>query len=144
MAQLRWLHICEKALIERDTHSVSLIRIVERVRVPRPTPGPSPEQPIVVPFSFSIAQRWERTADRAETLTVRVRLLNSSGKQFAQGESTIDLATHPAAHSIINVPGFPLGPPGPISVQVQTSADGKRWRTVGKTMFALEFLDEKT
>jgi hypothetical protein len=141
MAVLKWIAICDKAIVEAETRVLSLIGMVERINVAAPPPPPSPKgkRPLI-PYRFSVVQFWTRSdAAKGEKVRARLTLLAPDRKQFGRIEQLIDLTQHKNVRSIGQAPGIPAVGPGQYFVLVHVSKDGRKWRLAGRESFEVNF-----
>lgn len=133
MAKLLWIIACQRAIVDRENGTITLVDVVENVNIPAPPPEIAAKKPLV-PFRFAVVTQWERSDfDKSETLEGRVRLLTPSGKRY--GESIFSLMIQQRRAQIITAAhGFRYTGPGAYSVRVELNISGK-WRKVGSTSF---------
>lgn len=143
MASLRWVILAERAIIEAQTSNLSLISILDEVRMKRPAPEVlAADKPPLVPNRFAIVQLWERSrADKREKISVRSKLMGPNGKTFATVEQTANLEDRSVCRIIGYAPGFPLLGEGIYPVEIYSSTTGKVWRKVARTQFKVIFTD---
>jgi hypothetical protein len=136
MAKLDWVILCERAIIEAQSNSVSIVSIVENVGLVSPPPGMTqPGQQIGVPFRFYAVQQWSRSKlSAAEETPGRIVLKGPDGKQYGQMDFIVDLTKTPKARVISLAMGFPFLGAGAYKSIVQMKR-GKGWRTMGESEF---------
>jgi hypothetical protein len=140
MAKLDWVILCERAIIEAQSNTVSIISTVESVGLPSPPPELTQSgQQIGVPFRFYAVQQWARSKlSVAEETPGRIVLKGPDGKQYGQMDFIVDLTKTPKARVISLALGFPLVGAGAYKCIVQVKS-GKGWRALGETEFAVVF-----
>lgn len=133
MARLKLFAVCERALVEEGTRTLSLLSLVEQVRFPQLPPAPPNHgEPVYVPYRFAVVHVWEREdPNKPETFDTRVRLIGTNGKEFGHSEQRVDMTSFRVSRVILQAPMFPWTGPGDMYVEIQLRS-GKRWRTVGK------------
>jgi hypothetical protein len=137
MAALKWVIVCERAIVEEQVKALSIIAVMEQVRVrPSATLPPVPsgkERPALLAHRFTIVQFWTRSDPAIpETCESRTILYDTRGKQFAVITNPVDLVRFKSLRSIAAAPGFPWTGPGVVRMSVELKA-GSRWRKVGST-----------
>jgi hypothetical protein len=142
MARLHWVIVCERAILEEQARTVSLMSVVENIQIPRPPKSAGPDgSPIFIPFRFYVVNQWGRANPKiGERLSSRIRLLAPSGKQYGSSEFLVDLVAAPKARVICQAIGFPLEGAGTYRCVVEAKVRTK-WRKAGDTEFSVTFLD---
>jgi hypothetical protein len=133
MAKLKWLLVCERAVVEEGSGTISLIGVLEQINVSPSPPAAEKGQPLpVVPQRFAVVQMWTRTdASKPETFVTRVRLFAANGKQFGVSETVVDLSANRNGRVIASAPGLPWAGPGELRIDLQVKK-GRSWRTVAR------------
>jgi hypothetical protein len=138
MAKLKWVILCEKALLEAGSNALSLISMIEEVKIHGEPPPASGKNRPMIPHRLAVVQFWVRSKeDTPETAEIRSRLIAPNGKVFATATQTVDLTTANGIRVITNSPGFPWFGVGDYAVELQTQTDGGRWRTAGREKFSV-------
>lgn len=137
MAKLSWLVICEKAIIDRQNGSLSMIGVIEHIRVPaRLSASQSGAETVLIPFRMSIVQLWSRSkAEIPETVHVRLQLKTPKGSTYGETAMALDLSQHRNARMVTETVGFPWAGEGTYVALVQASSDGRKWRAAGRQSF---------
>jgi hypothetical protein len=144
MARLKWMLVCERTILEETTSVLSIISVIEQIKVTRPPAEVlSRKKPAMVPYRFTTVQYWTRSdPKKPERFPTRVRLIGPNGKSFGMVEQVVDLSTHANARIITQCPGFPLISPGTITSEAQVLKEKtKSWRTVARYKVELQFID---
>jgi hypothetical protein len=141
MAAVEWMILCERAIIEAQAGTVSMMALVENVTLQAPPKElTSDGQTLLVPFRFYAVQQWLRSRPKkAEKPLARMLLVGPNNKELGHSDFTVDLSSTPKARVIIQSGGFPLMGEGPYKCVVQAKI-GKTWRTLASTEFSVVFL----
>lgn len=141
MAKVDWVVLCERAIIEAQAGTISLVALLENVSMPAPPSEiTQPGQLIGVPFRFYVVQQWMRAkAKISERVPARLVLKGPNSKQFGITEFSVDLMAAPRARVITQLGGFPLAGAGTYKCLVQAK-QGKGWRTLREAEFNVVFL----
>lgn len=143
MAQLRWSVLCERVITDQPPRGVvSLIDVLEEIRLPPPPADIDPKQRPLVPLRFSLVNYWARTKrERPESAKARVRIFAPDRQQLSSTEFPVDLTVASQVRTVISSPGFPLHGEGDYEVVTEV-ASGTRWRAVSKQYFRLIYVDD--
>ena len=142
MAVLRWAMLCERAIVEAETSNLSIICVLDEIRLDRAPPPElaKEERPRFILHSFTVVQLWSRSdEDKPEKFPVRSQLASPDGKVFGGAEQVVDLTNRQHSRVITRAPGFPWRGPGRYVVTIQSKA-GKKWRTVERLHFKVAVL----
>lgn len=141
MAKIDWIILCERAIVELQANTISLVALLENVTMPAPTPEMSRDgKQIGVPFRFYVVQQWIRTkAKIGERIPARLILKGPNKKQLITAEFNVDLTSAPKARVITQSLGFPLAGAGPYKCVVEAK-QGSSWRTLREAEFNVVFL----
>lgn len=142
MAVLQWVIICERAIVEEQARTVSLMSIVETITLPPPPPEMlTQEARPLVPFRFYVVHQWSRSNPKiGERAAGRVLLVGPNGEEFGTSEFVVDLTASERARVIGQTIGFPLFGAGVYKCLVQSKVR-TRWRKLGQTEFGVTFVD---
>lgn len=100
---------CEKLLVDEQSHSTSLIGILQEIHYKLP-PGAQLQPNALLPMNWSVVSIWqeEEPADSGVEFEQRIVLENTGGKIFL--ENTVKWKFEKPSHRIVgNVPGLPIG-----------------------------------
>lgn len=127
MANLIWALSCQRAIIDRETNSLSLIDHFEGLTLAtlpaRREDGALP----LIPLRFAVVSYWTRSADGIpETVELRIRLVDPSGASHAQGTTMVDLQSSHAARSVVTFPGLPISGAGNYTLELARKV-GEKW-----------------
>ena len=140
MATLKWLILCERAVVEQQTGSLSMVALVENIAMPSPPPELAEKGQIAVPFRFYAVQHWARSElNEEEQPQARMLMIGPNGKDLAHNEYLVDLRLHPKANVIGQSMGFPLVGEGAYKCRVQVKT-GSKWRTLGESEFRVTYV----
>lgn len=143
MAILQWTIICERAIIEEQTKTVSLMSMVENITLPLP-PADFAKQvpPPLVPFRFYVVLQFARSKPGiGERAPGRVLMIAPNEKQFGESEFVVDLTATPRARVILQTIGFPLMGAGLYRSLVQMKVR-TQWRKAGQAEFGVVFTEQ--
>jgi hypothetical protein len=143
MASFQWVILCERAVVEDGTKTVSLIAILENILLPAPPPEVQKSSPpyFLVPLRFFVAHQWARSNPKSgERQAGRLRFIGPQG-QFAVQDFVVDLTGSQRARVIGQTIGFPLQGPGAYQCVVEAKTKS-RWRKVGSTDFNVTYASE--
>lgn len=140
MASLQWLLLCERAIVEDQAQTISLVSLLENIAIPAPPSPTAPDsQPFFLPVRFWIVQQWQRTNPKVgERVAVRVQLMGPDNKVFAAYEAVADLVTTPRQRLMSPVMGIPLVSQGIYKCVVQHKVRTK-WRKAGIYEFGVSY-----
>lgn len=143
MAKVDWVILCERAIIEAQANTISLVALVENLNMPAPPPEMSqPGKSVVVPFRFYIVQQWLRARPNiAERVPARLALKGPDNKQMPIMEFSVDLTAAPRARVITQAPGLTLAGEGIYKFLVQAK-QGSSWRTLREAELNVVFLPD--
>ena len=123
-----WTVICRDSIIEVDTNSISLHRVIEQINV---SSEPKPQG--VLPLAFEVVSFWTRAnTDVPSIAKSRIKIISPSGNQINEEdiEIEINLTTSERFRSRTRFGGFLAGEPGCywfyIDFQQDTSSDWER------------------
>jgi hypothetical protein len=146
MAVLRWAMLCDRAIIEAETNNLSIINVLDEVRLERAPPQQSAKEkrPTFVPHHFTAVQWWTRSnEDKPEKFAVRTQFRTPDDEIFGGMEQVVDLTRHVHIRVITRSPGFPWRGAGRYEVTIQTQKEtqkGERWRTVERLFFKVSVM----
>jgi hypothetical protein len=137
MAKLKWAIICERAIIEKETNNLSLISLIEEVRLTSEPPQTTAQgKTMLVPHKFVVVQFWMRSdPDKPEIAETRSRLIAPDGKAYGTALQRIDLERFNQIRVATNSPGFPWFGHGDYTIEFQVKLERGKWRTVGREKF---------
>lgn len=146
MPVLRWAVLCERAILEQPPRSVlSMVDVLEQVRIPRPPADIDPKKTPFVALKFNLVSYWSRAKGETPTaFPVRIRVLSPKGKEVGKSsEVTIDLESHANFRAIMGLAGFPFLGPGTYVVALDMRK-GKSWKNADKQQFEVVIFEEST
>jgi len=125
MARHVWSVLCERAIIDRDSESLSLIDVVDAVVYEAEI---APGQVVQLPAELSLVSLWIRAVGaEPEAPEARFWIKSSSGDQLVVGDPRpIPLQDSPRAHLVFEVPFVPIGPSGRYEFVVEHRDAGPR------------------
>src|SRR5688572_16338973 len=105
MIQHIWSVLCQNALVDRNTNTISLIEVVEDLTLYGQAP-PAGGQGII-PIQCSLVSTWERLpSDQPTRGTVRFRKLRPNGEFEGDQEYAVDLTATPRSRTIARIGGI--------------------------------------
>lgn len=106
MARHVWSVLCERALVDQDTQSVSMIDVIEELLLE----GELPAGRVDVPLQASLVTYWTRSAqDAPEQGQSRLRVLSPMGEALASGKpSDVSLREQTRAQVVSRIDSMPL------------------------------------
>jgi hypothetical protein len=138
MARLQWVVLCERAIVEDQAKTISLISILENIQLPSPPPQLlQNDQNVVLPLRFFVVHQWTRSNPKiGERIATRVLLRDPTGKQYGSQEALVDLTDSIRGRVIGQVVGVPFRGEGVYKCVVQAKVRAA-WRTAGTSEFGL-------
>jgi len=135
MAKVDWVILCERAVAEAQTNTVSLVCILESITLAGAPPADV--KGVGVPFRFFVVQQWLRTKVQiSEMVEARLALKSPDGKMLGHIDYIVDLRKTPAARVISQIPAFSFAGAGVYKVHIQAKY-GSTWRALRETQFTL-------
>ena len=124
-----WAILCQNAVIDRDTNTVSLFNVVEEVTVPvAPPSGDISMLPGVVPATFELVILWSRSeTDEPELGMGRIALISPDSTSSTPHELNIDLTQYLRWRSRIKFPGLPITGEGTYTFQIEFKSESSDW-----------------
>lgn len=136
MAKLKWALVCERALVEAGSRALSIISLMEEIKIHGEPPASTQKHRPLIPHRFSVVQHWQRSKDdEPEVTQVRSRISSPDGKVFAVASQRVDLTSSSAARVVTQSLAFPWFGPGDYGIEFQVLTNTGRWRTVGREKF---------
>jgi len=129
MIEHGWTIFCERTIVDRETNLVSLLNILDQLRMEGP-PLPKGEN-AVLPVNFEIVTLWQRQ-DKAkpERGVMKMSVHDSDGKLVGKPhELDLDLSGNPRFRTTVKVNGLACTGPGDYQVRIEFREDGVAdWR----------------
>jgi len=126
-----WTVICSRALIDKESNNVSLVEVIEEVRL---TPVKSNVEGAVTPFPVTIAwvTTWQREPiEHPGHSRGKDTILSPTGKVVVENEYPIDLSRYKRLRTRRNVANFPVSESGIYSFRTQIWNEEKNvWEAV--------------
>lgn len=143
MARLLWSILCERAIVEeRPRGLISLIDVLEEVRLPPPPNEDWKAKRMWVPVKMTLVNYWCRTKENvAEKVEARVRMIGPSKKVLATNTLDVDLQTNTRMRTLFVAPVFPFDGAGEYSFLTQVKA-GTRWTNASRCSFRVKFVEQ--
>jgi hypothetical protein len=136
MAEHCWTIVCEKALVNEGSNTLSLIEIIEEINIAGPAGELDREREhIDLPFSHTVVTVWTRSdPETPESGEGRITLEGEpvEGLEQSTVQVPIDLASAKRMRTIINARGLRIAGPGTLWFVVACLKEG-RWTEVGRT-----------
>ena len=143
MAKLNWVIICERAVVDSASNSLSVMNVLEQVHAMRPTPDQvkaAAGRPIAAPLTCAVVTYWERSnPNRTERNSqVRLRLIDPKGKTLVESSLSLDLGKECRSRLIANLTLLPVDLAGRYVWRVYLRSKN-RWQPVGEVSYELAF-----
>ena len=126
--------LCQKALVDKDTNTFSLINVIEEVGLPTDPPEPAGEIEStndigkLSPASFEMVIWWSRTQERTpEQGRGRVSVVLPDETRAVSQEVDVDLTRFLRLRSRVHFPGFPDGGQGTYRFQIDYRSGDNDW-----------------
>lgn len=129
MAKHIWSVLCNRGLLDTQTNQVSLIDVVEAVRIRGPRWPSESDEPVFVPTGLTLVTLWTRS-DMAipERMHGRLVVIAPDGQTFPGKTLDIDLHSAPRARAFMRLAGLPFKGPGEYQISVETRrSDDDAW-----------------
>jgi hypothetical protein len=131
--------VCRRALIDRETNTVSLIEVIEGIQI-KAALSKSPKDGDGIPGPLEVVSFWARSdAAKPEETFLRVVLMTPKGKKMTGPTLKADLRTAKRARMMFRAPGFAYHGEGTYLFQIEEE-DKKRkiWRRIVSVPVDLE------
>ena len=141
----RFAILCESTIVDAVTNNVSLINLIDEIRLKRP-PEESPPEKAVVPFRASVVVLTERTnLDEAESGTGRIVLRTPDDGEMRSATFNVDLSANPRLRTILKLEVFPVAGPGVYQFEIafEDEATGS-WDIVDRIPVSVKVDEEAT
>ena len=134
MPRLLFFVPAEKALIERDDSSLSLISVIGGITVNVTPDGKDLPEDAGIPFRWAVAAMWLRQPDDEDkAFEQRVDVVSPSNKVTGGAVSafTMSRRTH---YNVVRGEGFPVAQPGQYHLRLSLRETGKdaEWEVVSE------------
>lgn len=116
MARHWWSTFSGIATIDQETNNVSVINLIEELRVP---PPPETDNPLSILMRSVVVSLWGRTApDTPERSLGRARWMDATGQELVSLSYEIDLRNHTRSRIRVNLNEIPIHEPGTYQWQI--------------------------
>jgi len=117
-----WSVLCGRALVDRQTGSVSLVDATVQLLVR----GVLPRTDVAtVSVALTLVSDWVREGEVSETAEVRYVVREPAGRILREGSSVgVDLTVDARAQTIVPIAELPLSGPGRYELTVELRASG--------------------
>lgn len=135
-----WSIVCARAIVDRETGSVSLHEVIEQINIKG-----EPESDKVLPVVFDLITYWIRSnSDEPENGEMRLSFSSPSGEVKLGYSSVIDLTKHERSRNILRIENLPIQEPGRHYFNIEQKIDDDNWRQVAAIPISVKFvpLDE--
>lgn len=126
-----WIVPCRKAVIDAETNIVSLLEIIEELRIP--TPPPEAAIPFAIPIELSVMGYWEREAGDGEGYEGRLLLIGPNGEVLGEGGAALDFHGRDRLRTRTNFVGFPVAGQGRYLIRCESRPSAAEPWTVERT-----------
>ena len=101
---------CEKALVDEQTHTLSVIAVLQEIHYKLPPGTAAPPAGAALPLQWSVVSLWqeEDPADAGVEFEQRIVLENTAGTVLLSNEQKWTF-TQPNHRIVANIVGLPLG-----------------------------------
>lgn len=142
MARLLWTMVCNRAVVDQFTNSVSLIDLIEEIQVPRPPAQQDKRAKPVIPLRFYVASLWSRSdPNRPERTRSKLHIVAPNGEVLANAEQEINLDSHQRMRGLMPLPMLPVPVEGEYKFIV-FQQDGNRWKKMSTTSVMVRYVDQ--
>jgi len=120
MIKLIWTVLCLRSIVDKSSNNVSLIDVLEEVKLEQVIPRNKVESPILVPFPFYWVTLWARREDgRPGRGQVKDVIMSPSGKTVRESEYEVDLSKYKRYRFMRRLDGLPVGESGQYKFRTQ-------------------------
>jgi hypothetical protein len=93
MAEHIWSVLCTKVVTDKDTNSISLLEVIDGIKVLVRKPWPAKEIHMM-PFALDLMSLFQRSApSRGEKTVSKLKITAPDGRVLTENELAIDLST---------------------------------------------------
>ena len=136
MAIFEWCILCTRVIEDSASKALSLIDILDNLRVVAAVPGP-----VQVPTQLAFIASWRRSdLNVAEHLQARCVLEGPTGEPIAAPmEYDVDLEKFPRLRVGTSIPGFTVNGSGGYRFIVQTRSNpSEEWAVAGEVLLTVQ------
>ena len=151
MAKHIWSVLCDRALVDKESGQVSLIGIVEKIKVNATIAElenieSGTEDAMLLPAHLALATWWVRSDyDTPETGCARIRLLSPEGNELINNPYPIRLENAQGWRPILSMRHFPFNrASGVYWFENQEEQTDGSWQTVARLPIQVAFSPEET
>ena len=131
-----WTVVCSKAVIDRETNSVSIQNVLEELQIKG-----EPKSDGLVPMPVDVISLWSRSDDNEpyEGL-LRMTYVSPSGKILITTEGRINLLENERSRTVIHSQGIPIGEAGRFRFNIEHRHEAEiEWQRVASIPFTVKF-----
>ena len=148
MAEHVWSVLCSRAIIDEDSHQVSLIAVIEEVHIRSSeeqikqtiAEAGKPGTRVAVGSKMEMVSYWVRSDyDKPESGTARIAIQIPNGDFLPWQEFPLDLQAKPGWRMRIQMAGIPIHGAGLYRFHVQQKFAADQWGTVAKVPFTVDY-----
>jgi hypothetical protein len=138
-----WTVVCSRAVIDIDSHNVSIENALEQINLPEwpmseaQVESPEEEQPaVLLPLNYEIISLWVRSRrDEGCSGQVRLRLISPTGEAMEMAEMSVDLRQAQRVRLRVKCEGFRVTSPGRYIFRVeQRNEKSSKWQQAGRAL----------
>src|SRR5438128_1389605 len=113
MALHVWSVLCQKAIVDKETNTVSLLDIIESLAIEFTVESRPENAKFAITASFQFATFWTRSVfDEPEKSRAKVTLYSPRETLSASNVFEIDLTGFSNSRNIVKIPGISIGESG--------------------------------
>lgn len=126
-----WTVLCSRSLIDQRTNNISLIDIIEELRIVGP-PLPQSGEQVIIPINFEVVTLWSRGEDNLPFRGHgRLLFIDPAGNTLRSLDFEIDLSVFQRVRNCLGIIGFLVQNQGRHILRVQMRGNGiEEWHTV--------------
>ncbi|MCK5054012.1 MAG: hypothetical protein KAR65_07020 [Anaerolineales bacterium] len=131
-----WSVPCSHAVIDKDSNNVSLLNIIEQIRIPE-----APREDTFLPIPLDVMTLWARENPNVPvTGNSRIKFVSPTGNILGAFEAVIDLSTHERLRAKLTFQGLKLIDSGNYKFLVEQKSEGAtRWKKVAEIPLRVMF-----
>jgi hypothetical protein len=127
---------CAKVIIDQDDNTVSLVSVLESIKIfiPESEDSSLPEN-AVVPFNWCVYALWHKESGESEKYEERVELKLPDGRMAFQSIMPFEMTPyHRHRRTTVNIKGFPILPDGEYAIKLFLRKAGEEnpWEEVAQ------------
>jgi len=136
-----WSVLCYKGCVDQYTNQVSLLDVIEGIRIQPIREPPQISKVLAMPFPLHLVSSWIRSQlDIPERIQIRAAVIAPDGSEVHQKPWLDgDLESKPRLRSLIRFPSMPYRGPGLYRFAVEyRNSDDQSWQRVASVPMELD------